>query len=389
MHEGEAGPGLQSGDEVAIDPQADSGGVAYGFLIGIIADAEVVDGVGHQMGYVLVVDICGEAEGLVPEAYVPVDRAGGLIGGLSGKVGSERAVETAHFAIEVGLLIDSGGQTVEDVAAAVGLVVDRQAGREKELRTQVTTLRRGGIVLPAHTGKKTHQVVLAGEEVDLALEIGGASEGLDLVVGMAVELQLGVEDGGVVEPGDVVVGGEAVASTVDPFPFAHAVADLLQLGLDAEIPIAKGGIAHGPELGGIDAHVQVVAGMFEEGAHAAVETVGVARILAYADLIEPVLVLNVVELLLAVVLRRGCPAQLEVVGGVVVEGEGTEEGVVLVDLAAVEIDVELQRPRAGAAESGGSRGGDEAVGVAGPDGQKGEVEVVAQPVAKNALEVGI
>ena len=165
--------------------------------------------------------------------------------------------------------------------------------------------------------------------------------------------------------------------------------DLLQLGLEAEIPIAQRGIADRPELGGIDAHVEVVAGMLQEGAHAAVEAVGVGCTFAHAHLVEPVLVLDVVELLLLVVLCRSDPSELEIVGRMVVEGHRAEKGVVFVRLAAVEIDIELQGLGGRATEGGGARRGDETVGIACPDGQHGEVERGADAVAEDALKVGI
>jgi hypothetical protein len=45
---------------------------------------------------------------------------------------------------------------------------------------------------------------------------------------------------------------------------------------------------------------------------------------------------------------------LEIVGGVVVEGEGAEEGVVAIHLATIEIDIKLKRLGGGASKGGGA-----------------------------------
>ena len=87
-------------------------------------------------------------------------------------------------------------------------------------------------------------------------------------------------------------------------------------------------------------------------------------------------------------LGRGNPAELEVVVRVVVEHQRAQEGVVLVYLAAVEVDMQFQRLLEGT-EGGGGRRGYEAVAVAGPEGEEREVDMVAQLVAEHRLEVGI
>ena len=136
LHQRHAGPRLEAGNEVAVDTQAEARGIAYGLLVRVVADAQVVDGVGHQMGDILVVEVGSEAEGLVPKAEVPVEGAGGLVGALGGEVSMEGAVGAADFAVEVGLLVDAHRQAVEEVVTAMGLVVDRKAGRHDELRIE-------------------------------------------------------------------------------------------------------------------------------------------------------------------------------------------------------------------------------------------------------------
>ena len=128
--------------------------------------------------------------------------------------------------------------------------------------------------------------------------------------------------------------------------------------------------------------------MFEEGADTLVELDSVGGVFAHADGIEPVLALDVVAFLFAVGEGRGCPGEFDVVVGVVVEGEGTEEGAVSVVFEAVEIDVEFECLVEGA-EGGGAGVGDEAVGIASPDGEKAELKAVADAVAEETLEVGV
>ena len=84
--------------------------------------------------------------------------------------------------------------------------------------------------------------------------------------------------------------------------------DLLGLGFESEGPEPQGGVVGEAQFGGVDAQPEVVAGVLEEGAHAAVEAVGVAG-LAEAHFVEEVLALDVVELLLAVEVGRGGPAE--------------------------------------------------------------------------------
>ena len=71
-----------------------------------------------------------------------------------------------------------------------------------------------------------------------------------------------------------------------------------------------------------------------------------------------------------------------------VEGEGREESVVAVGFGAIEIDVEEQR-LVEASKRDSAALGDEAVDVARPDGEEGEVEVVVHLVAQHTLEVGV
>ena len=124
--------------------------------------------------------------------------------------------------------------------------------------------------------------------------------------------------------------------------------------------------------------------MLKECADALVELVGVGGVFAYTDGIKPVLALDIVVLLLAVGEGRVDPLYLEVVVGVVVEGEGTEERAVAVVLQTVEIDVELERLVEGA-ESGSAGVGDKSVDVVGPYGEETEVEAVVDAVAQDGL----
>ena len=95
---------------------------------------------------------------------------------------------------------------------------------------------RGDVIVPSHAGGEFDEVVVAGEEVDFALGVGDAAQGLHLVVGAAEELQDGGEDGGVVDAGQVVVCGVGVVGTIHPFPFAQSSGGLLNLTFEAEIP---------------------------------------------------------------------------------------------------------------------------------------------------------
>ena len=119
-----------------------------------------------------------------------------------------------------------------------------------------------------------------------------------------------------------------------------------------------------------------------------VELDSVGGVFAHTDGIEPVLALDIVTFLFAVGEGRGCPGKFDVVVGVVVEGEGTEEGAVSVVFEAVEIDVEFECLVEGA-EGSGAGVGDEAVGIASPDGEKAELRAVVDAVAEETLEVGV
>lgn len=169
---------------------------------------------------------------------VPVEGGGGLVGLLRGDVVAEGAVEASYFAVEGGLLIDACGKAVEEVGSGVGFVACRQAGGEEYLRGEggggLECV--GGVVLSAEAGGEFDDVVVAGEEVDVALGIGYAAEGLDAVGGVTIELEDGVEDGGVVNAGYGVSGGVGIVGTVDEFPFAQMAGDLFELGFDTKIP---------------------------------------------------------------------------------------------------------------------------------------------------------
>ena len=136
--------------------------------------------------------------------------------------------------------------------------------------------------MPSHAGGEFDEVVVAGEEVDFALGVGDAAQGLHPVVGVAEELQDGSKDGGVVDAGQVVVGGVGVVGTVHPFPFAQSSGGLLNLPFDSKVPGAEGGVAHQFELGVVDGHVKSVAGMFEECAHSPVKLLGIGGVFAHA-----------------------------------------------------------------------------------------------------------
>ena len=127
---------MESGDEVAVDAEGGSGGVADGLLVGVVAYAEVVDGVGDEVGDVFVVEVGGDAERFAPEGEVPVGGGGGLVGALGGDAAAEGAVGTAQLAVEGGLLVDACGYAVEDVGAGMGLVACGYAGGEEELRVE-------------------------------------------------------------------------------------------------------------------------------------------------------------------------------------------------------------------------------------------------------------
>ena len=75
---------------------------------------------------------------------------------------------------------------------------------------------------------------------------------------------------------------------------------------------------------------------------------------------------------------------MEAVGRMVGEGERVEEGVVSIDFLPVEIDVEFEAFHE-AAEGGGLRFGDESVSVSSPDGEQGEVELIAKAVIEQGL----
>ena len=176
---------------------------------------------------------------------IPVEGGGGLVGLLRGDVVAEGAVKASYFAVEGGLLVDACGKAVEEVGCGVGFVACRQARGEEDLRGEGGggVERVGGVVLAAETGGEFYDVVVAGEEVDVALGIGYTAEGLDAVGGVAIELEYGVEDCGVVDAWYGVGGGVGVVGTVDEFPFAQMAGDLFELGFDTKIPGAKECIA--------------------------------------------------------------------------------------------------------------------------------------------------
>ena len=213
---------------------------------------------------------------------------------------------------------------------------------------------------------------MAGFPCHFALGVGGGAEGEESVVGGGETLEDGVEGEGVGLSRHGMLCGVGVACAVDPLPLPEPVVHLLALELDASGPLSQRDVECGAHLCGVDAEVEVIAGMLEERTHASVETVGVAR-LAEADLVEEVLALDVVEFLFAVQLCRGGPAQAEprgespVVGGMPVEGESPQERAVAVALGTVKIDIQ-EECLVEAAERDGVALGDKAVDVASPDG---------------------
>ena len=113
----------------------------------------------------------------------------------------------------------------------MGFETGRETWGEEKLAVECSGVGTGVVVLSAEAGGDAEEVVVTCEEVDVALHIGDAAQGLHPVGSVAVELQEWIEDGGVVKTGSVVVGRVGEVGAVHPLPFAQAAGGALQLRL--------------------------------------------------------------------------------------------------------------------------------------------------------------
>lgn len=306
LHKREACPGFEPGEEFAIEAETDASRIGHRIVVGIVAEAHIVDSVRDEVGDILIINICRELERHVGEMEIPVEGSGGLVGGLGLDARVEAAPDVAHLAIERSLLIDTAGEAEKHIGRIpVGFEVQTDARAEEELvvgaggvgcgsREMVEELT---VVLSADACDELELMVVAREKLEFALSEGRGAKRSDLIGCGAEELEeraVGVEVG----TRERVGGRERVAGAVDPFPLADMVGDLLELAFDAPAPLSQSGIVGALDIEGEDVGLKTIASMFEESAHTTVETVDLAHFGAHAQFIEPVLALDIVALTL-------------------------------------------------------------------------------------------
>ena len=321
FHHAEAYPGVGAWDELAIELEVGANDVACCTVVAVIDDFQVVDVVGVEFPLSLVVGFGGELEGALGYLELVLHASHDLEGALRLDVAVELDGGVARYGDGVAQLLVEGALVVEAKGEAEGEVV---VGRRHE----------------AYAGAGTEEPFLVPAPVAEAQTVVEAEDACSrfLTVGvLGIEFEVvgidGVLGAHVVDDLQVVARvWHAVAAAVAILPFVRVLAHLLVLPSETGLHLVTTLSQVVGELHGLHRGVEVVAGVLHVGTD--------AELLVAVRLVEPVLALDIVGLLLAVV-EGGCgKADGTRFPKSACCPNGAEEGAELVFLLTVEIDFE-------------------------------------------------
>ena len=302
LHKREACPRFEPREEFAIEAETDASRIGHRIVVGIVAEAHIVDSVRDEMGDILIINISRKLERHVGEMEIPVKRSSGLVGGLGMDASVEAATDVAHLAIERSLLIDTASEAEKHIGRIpVRFEVQTDARAEEELVVGAAGVGSGSremveeltIVLSADTSDEFKLMIVTREKLEFALSKGRGAKRSNLIGSGAEELEeraVGVEVG----TRESVGGRERVAGAIYPFPLTDMVGDLLELAFDAPAPLSQSGIVSSFDIKCKNIGLQSVASMFKESTHTTVETINLAHYGAHAQFIKPILTLDIV-----------------------------------------------------------------------------------------------
>ena len=104
-HDGQTRPTIDAFHELAVHLEIEAGGVSLRRLVGIIADADIIDVVRDDMGEILVIQFRSQDERPVPSMELEIVTRHNLIGVLRFGVFEKAAIAVADFAVERRLVV--------------------------------------------------------------------------------------------------------------------------------------------------------------------------------------------------------------------------------------------------------------------------------------------
>lgn len=172
-------PGIHPFDKFSVDAGVQPIGIGSGFVIGIIADAYIVNFIGDDIFHFFIIPFHKQFEGPSPGIKLIISPGNEMVGALGFELLVEGAVQSPQFPVKRGLLIHTGSQPELEGAKAVAQ--DRgkdilHPGAEEQLFVEVPVIEAGAgyqHLLPAE-----FPGMLGIGQGTAAVELGGGVEAL-------------------------------------------------------------------------------------------------------------------------------------------------------------------------------------------------------------------